>query len=196
MKRILFAGLAFFLLYAFGAGRMIKGLREDRARLFANQTALQESVERYRTADSLSAAGVAALRLERDELAGQRARLAEQVEALGIKLRRVEAAAATATVTEIEVETVVRDTVIIVDSAPVPARAFRWSDPWTNVGGVLTADSVRLQLAAVDTIIQVVHRVPRRFLGIRFGTKGIRQEVTSRNPHTTVVFTEYIEFAR
>jgi hypothetical protein len=45
----------------------------------------------------------------------------------------------------------------------------------------------------VDTLVQVVHRVPRKFWFIKWGTKAIRQEVVSKNPFSKVVFTEYIE---
>jgi len=38
--------------------------------------------------------------------------------------------------------------------------------------------------------------LPRRFLFIRYGTKAIRQEMVSSNPHTQLVYTEYIEFTR
>ena len=45
----------------------------------------------------------------------------------------------------------------------------------------------------MDTIKQIVHRVPKKFLFIKYGTKGIKQEVVSKNPHTKIVFTEYRE---
>ncbi len=80
---------------------------------------------------------------------------------------------------------------------PLPAaRSFRWSDRWTTVAGVVTADSVYCAVTSVDTLVQVVHRVPRRFLGIPFGTKAIRQEIVSKNPHNRVVYTEYVRLER
>lgn len=36
-------------------------------------------------------------------------------------------------------------------------------------------------------------RVSQRFLFIRWGTKAIRQEVVSSNPHTRIVYTDYIK---
>ena len=55
-------------------------------------------------------------------------------------------------------------------------------------------DSCRVE--SVDTLRQVVHRVPRRFLFIRFGTKAVRQEIVSSNPHTRIVYAEYVRFAK
>ena len=80
---------------------------------------------------------------------------------------------------------------------PLPAaRSFRWSDRWTTVAGVVTADSVYCAVTSVDTLVQAVYRVPRRFLGIPFATKAVRQEIVSKNPHNRVVYTEYVRLER
>lgn len=82
---------------------------------------------------------------------------------------------------------------------PLPAgaaRRFRWADAWISVEGVVTADSIACRVESVDTLRQIVHRVPRRFLFIRWGTKAIRQQIVSSNPHTRIVYTEYVKFER
>ena len=65
-----------------------------------------------------------------------------------------------------------------------------------SVEGEICGREVSCHIESVDTLHQVVHRVPRRFLGIPYGTKAIRQEITSSNPHTTVVYSEYIDLRR
>ena len=52
------------------------------------------------------------------------------------------------------------------------------------------------RIRSVDTLRQVVHRVPRRFLFIRWGTKALRQQIVSSNPHTRIVYTEYVRIER
>ena len=52
------------------------------------------------------------------------------------------------------------------------------------------------RIESVDTLRQIVHRVPRRFLFIRFGTKAVRQEIVSSNPHTRIVYAEYVRFVK
>ena len=49
---------------------------------------------------------------------------------------------------------------------------------------------------SADTLRQVVHRVPRRFLFIRWGTKALRQEIVSSNPHTRIIYSDYVKFER
>lgn len=75
-------------------------------------------------------------------------------------------------------------------------RGFRWEDPWTVVEGRLRNDSVTCRIRSVDTLRQIVHRIPRRFLFIRWGTKALRQEIVSSNPHTRIVYAEYIRLER
>ncbi len=81
-----------------------------------------------------------------------------------------------------------RDTVVRVDTV----RVFRWRDAWVEVEGCVGADSLRCRVTSVDTLRQVVHRIPRRFLFIRWGTKALRQEIRSSNPHSRIVYSEYV----
>ena len=60
----------------------------------------------------------------------------------------------------------------------------------------IRTDSVACRVESTDTLRQVVHRVPRRFLFIRWGTKALRQEIVSSNPHTRIVYSDYVKFER
>ena len=119
----------------------------------------------------------------------------QRIEDLNIKLKRVQAATTTATQTKVEIKTVIRDSIIYVDSSRIATLpAIKWQDPWVKVDGIIMPDStVDLSIQSVDTLYQVVHRVPKKFWFIRYGTKAIRQEITSSNPHTKIVYSEYIE---
>ena len=75
-------------------------------------------------------------------------------------------------------------------------RHFRWQDPWVRVEGIIRRDSVQCRICSVDTLRQVVHRIPHRFLFIRWGTKALRQEIVSTNPHTRIVHAEYLRLER
>lgn len=169
-------------------------------RLQNNQESLITSVTLYRSRWEASAASVQTLWLELDEFRRARARDAEQIKALGIKLRRVESSAKTATATSLDITTPLRDTTIIREQFGELVRdsvqLFCWSDAWVSVEGEICGREVSCHIESVDTLHQVVHRVPRRFLGIPYGTKAIRQEITSSNPHTTVVYSEYIDLRR
>ena len=169
-------------------------------RLVQNQTALAAEVAHYRTQAGQEAASAQVLRLRCGEFETLRAADAEQIRRLGIRLRRLEAAAKAVAVTDAEIRTPLRDTVVvrIHDTLPVrdTVRMFRWRDPWISVEGRIGRDSAACRIRSVDTLRQAVHRIPRRFLFIRWGTKALRQEIVSTNPHTRIVYAEYVKIER
>lgn len=184
--------IAFFLVWS-----IYRSERRERLRLEANQHALLTDVEFYRTRDSLSAASVERLTLTNREFREHAGELEKTVADLQLKVRRLQSVSRTAVTTERIIETVVRDTVIVRDSLRADTvRSVSFSDPWLTFGGTLLRDRFTGRIESRDTLIQMVHRVPRRFWFIRWGTKAIRQEVTTRNPYSRITYTEYIELKR
>jgi hypothetical protein len=201
----------------------LRGERAERRRVQSNNEVLTDSVEFYRTDSGKHAASRQVLELRTGELERYNKQLGFTVRELRIKVRRLEAAAMTATRTEVQITAPlepaspqpsawekygagVRRAADSVKAALNPkfsglpkvpeVKVFRWSDRHVSVDGMIRADSVSCHVESIDTLQQVVHRVPRRFLFIRWGTKAIRQEVVSSNPHTNIVYTEYIELKR
>lgn len=171
-------------------------LIKENARLRGNQHALIEGVEFYRTESGKSAASVEVLQLELAEFRSLREQDAEEIASLGIRLRRAESYAKSASMTILTDTVIVRDTVVLRDTVTMAARHFAAEDAWSRVEGILFGDSLRYAIRTTDTLHQVVHRVPRKFLFIPYGTKAIRQEVWSSNPNTKLIYTEYIELPR
>lgn len=201
----------------------LRGERAERRRVQSNNEVLTDSVEFYRTESGKHAASRQVFELRASEMERYNAQLAAQLRELRIKVRRLEAAATTATRTEVQITAPlkpagpqptawekygagVRRAADSVKAAldreftglpKVPeAKIFRWADRHVSVDGIIRTDSVSCQVVSIDTLQQIVHRVPRRFLFIRWGTKAIRQEVVSSNPHTQIVYTEYIRFTK
>lgn len=192
---ILYAAVATALLFL-----VFRHYRGENRRLTQNQTALASEIVRYRTRLGEEAASTQALRLRCAEFEELRAADAERIRQLGIRLRRLEAAGKQVTQTELSIRAPLRDTAVVVRRDTLPLvdtlRHFRWQDPWVRVEGIVRRDSVLCRVRSVDTLRQVVHRIPRRFLFIRWGTKALRQEIVSSNPHTHIVYTEYIRLER
>lgn len=203
----------YLVLYALAVTLLLAGalrrFRSEIRRLERNQQALLSQAEHYRTQAGEAAASVEVLQLRCREFERLHADDARRIRQLGIRLRRVEAAAVVAAATEVDVRALLRDTVVRRDDAPVgdsvriasavrfdTVRRFRWRDPWVAVEGCIRGDSAVCRVASVDTLRQVVHRVPRRFLFLRFGTKAVRQEIVSSNPHTRIVYAEYVRLAK
>lgn len=89
-----------------------------------------------------------------------------------------------------------RDTVICTVTEyftdTVYLQTFHWQDPWTQVSGEIYKDSIMCQVMARDTVYTAIERIPRRFLGIPFGTKSLKQHIKNTNPHTQLYHEEYV----
>lgn len=190
MKKIVFVYALVATVAAWGSAWLAADRCGEVRRLSENARVLTDSLYRYRTRLDESAASVGVLQLRCGEYAERHAADVRTIRELGIRLRRVESAAKTALETRVETAAAIRDTVTA-DADSV--RCFAWSDGWVTVEGRIRADSAECSVKSVDTLRQIVHRVPRRFLFIRYGTKAVRQEIVSSNPHSEVVFAEYVE---
>lgn len=168
-------------------------LSSENKRLKSNVETLRDGMTQYAVKDSLSAASIETLRLKNAELDAYSQTLATAVSDMGIKLKRVESASQTQTQTQIIVEVPLHDTVYLYDTIVKKAKQFSWRDAWCTIDGIIANDSVACKVTAVDTLIQVVHRVPKQFLFFKCGTKAIRQEIMSSNPHTKIVYTEFVQ---
>ncbi len=198
MKRFLLIYSAVATLLVAGGVYILRSARTENKRLRGNCTALTQNVEHYRSRLGQEAASAQILRLRCGEYEQLRRADAERIRALGVRIRRLESAAKSVAQTNVESVAVLHDTVVVRDTLRVAdtLRRFRWSDRWVMVEGEIEGDSVRCTVSSTDTLVQAVHRVPRRFLFIKYGTKAIRQEIFSTNPHTRITYTEYVRIER
>ncbi len=175
--------------------RLISDLRSENRTLQGNVETLMVGAEYYKTKAGESTASVQQLTLKIGDYERLRSEDAAVITALGIKIKRLEATSLTASQTDITATVPLRDTVIVRDTIREVYKTFRWQDAWTSVDGIIDNDSVAVNVQSVDTLRQMVYRVPRTYLWglIKCGTKAIRQEVVSSNPHTQIVYTEYIK---
>ena len=170
-------------------------LRSENQRLNQNIVALTSDVELYRTQSGESAAEVRSLRLRQSELEQTNEALTDQIDQLKIRLRHVNSLATAATQTVVEFSTQIPDTVLrrpVVDTIRLPL----YTDTWNSVQATLIGDRIEGRFCSVDTLHQVVYRVPHRFLFIRYGTKELRQVITSSNPSTRLVYSSHITIER
>lgn len=170
-------------------------LHFENQRLNQNIVALTSDVELYRTQSGESAAEVRSLRLRQSELEQTNEALTDQIDQLNIRLRHINSLATAATQTVVEFSTQIPDTVLhrpVVDTVRLPL----YVDTWNSVQATLIGDRIEGRFTSVDTLHQVVYRVPHRFLFIRYGTKELRQVITSSNPSTRLVYSSHITIER
>ena len=192
MRKILFYYLVVATLLLITCGIYLHHSANEVARLRNNNEALASETTLYKTQLDKSAASVVALQLRIDEYRKQHDRDTKRIKTLGIRLRRVESMATAATQSQVEFVAPRHDTIILRDTLSL----FRWNDNWVSIEGTIKGESLECKVESIDTLRQVIHRVPRHFWFIRYGTKAIRQEITSSNPHTRIVYAQYIELPK
>jgi hypothetical protein len=144
--------------------------------------------------DSLNAAGINRLYMSKLELERYNSDLAQQIEDLNIKLKRVQSVSRTAISSDYRVETVIKDSLVYVDNHITDTlRCVDYSDNYITFAGCEKDGLAKYNIHSVDTLVQIIHRVPKKFLWFKFGCKAVRQEIVSKNPHTNIIYTEYIE---
>lgn len=196
MKKYLLIAIALLAACCMGLWSYTQRLRKENTRLDNNQTTLMQKAKYYETEVGKSAASVQSLKLDYSELKDNYARICQTADELGVKVKRLQAAATTATQTEVRIVTQVRDSIVYRNGTLDSVKMIDWRDAWVDVDGMLSGNDLSLNVLSRDTIIQVIHRVPKRFLFFRWGTKAIRQEIKSSNPHTKITYTEYIELGK
>ncbi len=94
--------------------------------------------------------------------------------------------------------TIIRDSLIHVPVADTARRVqvFDWRDAWTSISGTIDGRDVELRYSSADTLTFVAHRVPRRFLFFRYGTKEVRLDVVSANPNTALEYSRSVQLVR
>lgn len=189
------------VILAFIGGFVGMGVRLSRAndeikRLKDNQgVLLNASSDTMRTKSGKDAMSVTTINLKSDELAHDK-ELSAAIMDLGVRLNRVLQAQETATRTEVKASAAIRDSIVYVDSSAYRVQRFDWHDPWVSVTGQIQGRKVDVDYKSTDTITTVLHRVPKRFLFIRYGTKEIRQTVRSSNPHTHLSYSKSVVLER
>lgn len=191
MKKYLIAAILILSIIITLLWRQNRVIREENDRLQHNNTVLYAGVDTYRTQLGQSVAQVGQQELTIRELHKYNSDLEERIRQLDLKLRRVESASVNAVSTQFNF-IVPLDKGIVHPITGRIVRPFTWQDPWNRIDGAVSADSVECSISRRDTLDQVIYRVPRRFLFIRYGTKEIRQVVSVRDPKSTIVYSEYI----
>lgn len=193
-------GILLVVILTFSSGIvsfMYKQEVKERKRMKANQKALMEDVQRYKSKDSANVVSIQKLTLTKREFEQHNTELAERVKNLGIKVKRLESVTSTGTTTTTVIKTEVKDSIIFRDKEKLirdTLQCIEYISPYLLIDACIDEGQFEGLVVSKDTLDQVVHRVPKQFLFIKFGTKGIRQEIYPRNPYAEIHYSKYIEF--
>lgn len=173
-------------------------LAQEAGRLKANIESLTTGTEQFKTEAGKQAARAQQLELTTGELKQQCADLQARLEDMGIKNKYLQRAVSASTQMSAKVDTVIRDSIVYV---PQLARldtlqVLRWADAWVRLDGIIRAGRFTGDITSQDTLTVAVHRVPKKFWFIKWGTKRIDVSVSSSNPHTEIKAVQCVEIRK
>ena len=196
MKTYIYFGLviAGLILAVIWQQERIKVIKNERNLYRQNVYNLLEDIDRYQTKDSLNAVSIGQLELKLAEVNRYRVDDMKLIETLNVDKKRLQqiTTAQTQTVYELNVNFV--DSIIYRDKYITDTlRCMNIKDKWFDLNGCIDANSKFAgRFANRDSLLYVEHIIPKRFWFIKWGCKERRQEIVSRNPHTTITGAEYI----
>lgn len=198
MKKYLIIALLAVAAVAGVALRQCQQLRQEKERLTANISSLTAGTEQYKTEAGKNAARAQQLELTTSELKEQCAELQAKLEDMGVKNKYLQRAVSAQTSTEVRIDTLVRDSIVYV---PQLARLdtlqlVRWADAWVQLDGTIRAGRFTGSITSQDSLTVAVHRVPKKFWFIKYGTKRIDVSVASSNPHTEIRAVTLVEIKK
>ena len=172
----------------------IRVISEDRNIYRQNTHNLLNEIESYQTKDSLNVVSIGQLELKLAEVNQFRSKDMKLIETLQVDKKRLQQITTAQTKTIYELSATVRDSIIYRDNHITDTlRCINIADPWFNLNGCIDANSKFAgRFENRDSLLYVEHIIPKQFWFIKWGVKERRQDIVSRNPHTTVVSAEYI----
>lgn len=173
---------------------MWRGASGEKERLQANQNALLEKNEFYRTEAEHNAASVEALTLSKREIEKYNADLVKTCDELNVSLRRMISASVSGIRSDYHIEGELREKSVTVHDTAQTMKCMDYDSPHLSFSACVDSSSfVVADIVTRDTINSIVHGVPHKFLFFKWGIKEVRQEVFSTNPNTHIVYTQLIE---
>ena len=179
-------GIIFILSYN------LKKERSEVTRLTGNQYSLLEDIQLYRMKDSLSVANIRYLQFTKQEFEQHCKEQKKIIDELKVKVKRLKAISTTKIETEYKIDTKLQERIVENDSLNV-LKCLEFHDAYLDVSGCMDKERFIGSIISRDTLYQIVYRVPHRFWFIKWGTKGIKQQIVSKNPYNQFVYSEYIE---
>ena len=167
-------------------------LKSERDRYLSNTTALLSEVKRMQVDSATMALDAKTLQLTLDEYNRFRAEDAATIKRLGIKVKNLEAAARHDMEVTGPIDAIVRDTIIIRDTAPILRQKVEMLTPHIELSGIIEDERLKGSIRIPVTLNQAVW-VEYRGWWFWKRVKALHQTISSDNPYVEIKYSEYIK---
>ena len=199
-KKVLYgiAAIIILIVTIISMAKHIGYLKNENRRLHNNQTALLDSMQTYKVADSLNVAKINVLELSLSDYKKYREEDAALIKKL--KADKLSASTSISTTTTTDIKTIVKDSIVYKDRlVPIDTlKQINYDSKWTSVHGFLANDTLNIKIINREELLIAESFVKKRFIGIKlpiwlFGYKTKSIDVVSKNPSTEITNLEFIQ---
>lgn len=173
--------------------KYIKKQKANIERLSYNQEALTTKIINFKTKDSLNAATIKSLIVTTNEYKNINDDSKKQIEALNIKYKRL--LKVNQTITQENQNLLLNkviDTLYLKDTIIKTIKAT-YRSPYLDLDVIDLGKQYKIEYQSRDTIDQILENIPKKFLFIKYGTKGFRTTYVNRNPNAKITgATDYV----
>lgn len=167
--------------------KYIKKQKADIERLDGNVTALTTDINHFKVNDSLNAATIQSLNITISEFKDMNIEAKKTIDALNIKYKRL--LKVNQTITQENQDLLLNKTIdtLILKDTIVKTVSASYRSPYLDLDIYDLGNQYQVRYESRDTIDQILENIPKKFLFIRYGTKGFKTTYVNRNPNAKIV---------
>lgn len=176
--------------------RRIVRLGEERNRYQENTEALLSDMKRIQVDSATMAVDVKTLRLSVDEYKRLRAKDAQKIKEMGVRIKNLKAAARHEISVDAPIQATVRDSIVVHDSVAKHVQTVSMITPYVQLSGVIEQDSLIGSIHLPVVLRQAVWIEYKRKWLFWKKLKAIHQIITTDNPYVEVKYSEFINIQK
>lgn len=167
--------------------KYIKKQKANIERLDGNVTALTTDINHFKVNDSLNAATIQSLNITVSEFKDMNVEAKKTIDALNIKYKRL--LKVNQTITQENQDLLLNKTIdtLILKDTIVKTASASYRSPYLDLDIYDLGNQYQVKYESRDTIDQILENIPKKFLFIRYGTKGFKTTYVNRNPNAKIV---------
>lgn len=167
--------------------KYIKKQKANIERLDGNVTALTTDINHFKVNDSLNAATIQSLNITISEFKDMNIEAKKTIDALNIKYKRL--LKVNQTITQENQDLILNKTIdtLILKDTIVKTVSASYRSPYLDLDIYDLGNQYQVKYESRDTIDQILENIPKKFLFIRYGTKGFKTTYVNRNPSAKIV---------
>lgn len=167
--------------------KYIKKQKANIERLDGNVTALTTDINHFKVNDSLNAATIQSLNITVSEFKDMNVEAKKTIDALNIKYKRL--LKVNQTITQENQDLLLNKTIdtLILKDTIVKTASASYRSPYLDLDIYDLGNQYQVRYESRDTIDQILENIPKKFLFIRYGTKGFKTTYVNRNPNAKIV---------